>query len=143
MGTKRNPGQFDCHAKAHQDEPLFTLLGRDPAAGVLVRMWALSRHRAIELGMRPREDAEKVTEALKCADAMDAFCKAIGRQPYNGAGNLLAVTETMKQHPEGYEHPCMCDLCKSYATEGHAVRPIPGMSPQPNHFDPNDGKGGL
>jgi len=44
MGTKNNPGQFDCHAKAHPDEPLFTLLARDPAAAALVMMWA--HHRA-------------------------------------------------------------------------------------------------
>jgi hypothetical protein len=43
MGTKNDPGQFDCHAAAEPDEPLFTLLARDPLAPHLVRMWAKAR----------------------------------------------------------------------------------------------------
>ncbi|HAW11807.1 MAG TPA: aspartate decarboxylase, partial [Chloroflexi bacterium] len=31
MGTKNNPGKFDCYDDAHPDEPMFVLLGRDPA----------------------------------------------------------------------------------------------------------------
>lgn len=29
MGTKNNPGEFDCYANAAPDEPMFILLGRD------------------------------------------------------------------------------------------------------------------
>lgn len=29
MGTKNQPGSFDCYANAKGDEPLFVLLGRD------------------------------------------------------------------------------------------------------------------
>jgi hypothetical protein len=43
MGTKTNPGDFDCYARAEPDEPLFTLLGRDPLAGILVMIWAEAR----------------------------------------------------------------------------------------------------
>lgn len=43
MGTKTNPGKFDCYAKAEPDEPVFVLLGRDPSAGPLVRLWAAIR----------------------------------------------------------------------------------------------------
>jgi hypothetical protein len=41
MGTKRNPGQYDCYAKAEPDEPMFVLLARDPTAPQLVRDWAV------------------------------------------------------------------------------------------------------
>jgi hypothetical protein len=40
MGTKNNPGAYDCEAKAHPDEPKFTLLGRDPIAHHLVAIWS-------------------------------------------------------------------------------------------------------
>lgn len=43
MGTKNDPGEFDCYARAHPDEPLFTLLGRDRLAPGLVRLWAALR----------------------------------------------------------------------------------------------------
>ena len=43
MGTKKNPGYYDCYDKAEDDEPMFTLLARDPMAPALVRLWADSR----------------------------------------------------------------------------------------------------
>ncbi len=74
MGTKNDPGTFDCYANAHPDEPMFILLGRDPMAGTIVRNWA--RHRA-QLG----EDPVKVQEALDCADAMDKWAISLGKRP--------------------------------------------------------------
>lgn len=70
MGTKNNPGQFDCYAKALPDEPMFILLGRDPAASLLVAEWANIRQRAIENGRRPESDAKMVAEARRCARKM-------------------------------------------------------------------------
>ena len=32
MATKTKPGAFDCYSKAEPDEPVFTLLARDPSA---------------------------------------------------------------------------------------------------------------
>lgn len=64
MGTKINPGKFDCYAKAAPDEPMFVLLGRDKHAPTLVWLWATLR----ELD---GEDPEKVAEARQCvADMM-------------------------------------------------------------------------
>ena len=40
MGTKVNPGRFDCYAKALPDEPMFTLLARDPNFYEFVKLWA-------------------------------------------------------------------------------------------------------
>lgn len=69
MGTKNNPGKFDCYAAAEPDEPMFVLLGRDPVAGSLVRAWVRVR-RVLGWG-KP----EKMTEALECADAMDEWAR--------------------------------------------------------------------
>ena len=44
MGTKANPGSYDCYGAADDDEPLFTLRARDPLAPVLVKLW-------VELGV--------------------------------------------------------------------------------------------
>lgn len=63
MGTKNNPGKFDCYANAEPDEPMFILLGRDKHAPLLVKMWADMREAA-------GEDAAKVAEARACSDAM-------------------------------------------------------------------------
>lgn len=87
MGTKTDPGQFDCHSKAEPDEPLFTLLARDPLAPGLVAIWAAlnSGHfsaagaffndlaqRAISL---PPERKEKTDEAFRCAATMELWLR--------------------------------------------------------------------
>lgn len=69
MGSRNNPGVYDCFSKAHPDEPTFVLLGRDPQAPGLVRTWA-----KIRLGQG--ESAAKIAEALRCAKAMEAWADA-------------------------------------------------------------------
>jgi hypothetical protein len=63
LGTKNNPGAFDCYANAAPDEPMFVLLGRDPLAPFVVALWA--KLRALTRG----HDA-KVEEASKCLRMM-------------------------------------------------------------------------
>jgi hypothetical protein len=63
MGTKNNPGNFDCYANAEPDEPMFILLARDPQAPALVEKWATDRIKA-------GENPDKVKEAFTCADTM-------------------------------------------------------------------------
>lgn len=66
MGTKNNPGEYDCYAIAEPDEPMFVLIARDRDASALVRQWARARQLR---GEHPR----KVAEAQRCADAMEAW----------------------------------------------------------------------
>lgn len=66
MGTKNEPGQFDCYANAEPDEPMFVLLARDMSAPALVRRWAEQRQFT-------DGDMPKVHEALACADAMEEW----------------------------------------------------------------------
>lgn len=70
MGTKNNPGAYDCYANALPDEPMFILLGRDPSAPTLVAEWANEREEAIVLGHRPQSDMAMVEEARECARNM-------------------------------------------------------------------------
>jgi len=93
MGTKSNPGQYDCHTKAEPDEPLFTLLARDPTASHLVDAWAALRTGDYGEALRclaraddawqevcprtyPLAAPEKVIEARSCAEQMRAWKKS-------------------------------------------------------------------
>lgn len=86
MGTKRNPGQFDCYAAALDDEPMFILLGRDPLAPLLVGLWAAIReadeeaagktfNALLRQSLRYDEapEGEKAAEAYDCAAAMESW----------------------------------------------------------------------
>lgn len=80
MGTKNNPGAFDCYAAAHPDEPMFVLLGRDRHAPMLVTLWAWLRE-------VDGEEARKVAEARECAMTMRAWRRdrPPGEGPDDGA----------------------------------------------------------
>lgn len=70
MGTKNNPGAFDCYANAEPDEPMFVLLARDRHAAALVNLWAAMRR--IDAAREPA-DASKIEEAEQCANDMVAW----------------------------------------------------------------------
>ena len=67
MGSKIQPGKFDCYANALPDEPMFVLLARDPDFFRLVRKWAKRRSKDVQCGLRPESDMAMVAEAEKCA----------------------------------------------------------------------------
>jgi hypothetical protein len=74
MGTKTEPGRFDCYGAAEPHEPIFILLGRDPVAADLVREWVKRRQAKGEGG-------DKIMEALSCASDMDAFAMEYRNRP--------------------------------------------------------------
>jgi hypothetical protein len=57
-----------CLNRAKDDEILFVLLARDPAAPVAIRAWVAER---LRLG-KNRADDGQIREALACAEAMAA-----------------------------------------------------------------------
>lgn len=67
MGTKKEPGKWDCYAKAEPDEPVFILLGRDASAPARVRKWAYERE------LLGNDDPEKIAEARRVADDMERW----------------------------------------------------------------------
>ena len=69
MGTRNNPGVWDCYAKAEPDEELFTLMARDPDFEEFVRWWAHWRSRQIAAGVRPANEEEyaQIREAQEIA----------------------------------------------------------------------------
>ena len=70
MGTKNNPGKFDCYANAGPDEPMFHLLARDPAAPDAILRWIECREELIRSGKKPASDRNMLAEARECAAAM-------------------------------------------------------------------------
>lgn len=70
MGSKNEPGKFDCYANALPDEPMFILLARDRSSPVLVDEWAAIREIEIGEGRRPESDRAMVIEARECAEKM-------------------------------------------------------------------------
>lgn len=72
MSTKSNPGSFNCYDRAEPDEPLFTLLGRDPAASFAVALWV--RVRTMMFG-----GSEQVAEAAGCSEQMRDWALRLGK----------------------------------------------------------------
>lgn len=88
MGSKDEPGSFDCYANALPDEPMFILLARDISAPELVEKWAEDRMRGIVLGLKPKSDLPMVDEAQQCAKNMREWRKANDGAWRNTASDL-------------------------------------------------------
>ena len=81
MGTKSNPGAFDCYEDAGPDEPIFVLRSTDKSAPDTVRHWVdmyeLRKQLENADGNGPGEltalQQEKVDEARECASAMERW----------------------------------------------------------------------
>lgn len=90
MGTKAHPSNFDCYANAEADEPMFTVLGRDKDAPLLVKMWALLREQAVEMGAKPPSDLAMVAEARQVAYEMERWRRVNRHDDRQGALPLVA-----------------------------------------------------
>lgn len=124
MGTKNNPGNFDCYANAEPDEPMFILLGRDKFAPSLVEHWADGRE-------ADGEDAEKVEEARQCADAMRKWLTKLGKkeQPLNAVGSYVWACYLA----HGMTHSTFY-VCTVERNIEHAVRQITAYAEDPDQF---------
>ena len=90
MGTKNNPGRFDCYANAEPDEPMFVLLGRDKHAPSLVWLWAVLRQ-------LDDEKPQIVAEAQACCISMMRWAKDHDRKVVGlGQAGLAAMLELIR-----------------------------------------------
>src|SRR5579863_8556379 len=137
MGTKNNPGAWDCYANAEPDEPMFVLLGRDPMAGALVRLWALARE---EQG----KDPSKVQEARMCARALDAWALHLGKIPVRACALTDSRRDTTVQvlvdalvSIAGREHSISASMARKGAVEALrkvGIEPVLGTTPPPKCY---------
>jgi hypothetical protein len=74
MGTKNNPGPYNCYAHAEPDEPIFVLRGKDPAAHIVVAFWA-----ALSKQLHNQSE-EKMMEASKTAAEMRKWAESKGKE---------------------------------------------------------------
>jgi hypothetical protein len=58
---------LSCTSRAHRNEMLFVLLGRDVAAPATIRYWADER---VRLGKNTPDDPQ-IKEAIECAETME------------------------------------------------------------------------
>ena len=110
MGTKNNPGRYDCHSLAHPDEPIFTLRAKDPLAPALIRSWVELRKMAFTdagVGFLPsrNRELEKQLEALLCADAMEHWRKDGRTTRPDGEGATPATWQATVLRPPGLDVP--------------------------------------
>lgn len=90
MGTKNNPGAFDCYQNAGPDEPMFVLLARDKHAPTMVWLWAALRE-------IDGEDIAKVDEARNCMMSMLLWQAENDRTTIGvGQAALAAVMELIR-----------------------------------------------
>jgi hypothetical protein len=94
MGTKNNPGKFDCFAAAEPDEPFFTLLGRDPCAPFVIAFWVEMRK---AMG---KTSEEKLAEADRCADEMARWAGSKGKDIVAAAKAMRAAIEASARELE-------------------------------------------
>jgi hypothetical protein len=90
MGTKNNPGKYDCYANAEPDEPLFVLLGRDKNAGALVWLWGV-------MAEIDGESPEKLGESRESVIALMEWATSKGKKPAGlGVAGLAAMMELIR-----------------------------------------------
>lgn len=95
MSTKMNPGKFNCHAAAYPDEPVFTLLGRDPAAPATIKFW---RQERVRLGKTENiDDLDRIAESILEAQAFEVW-RAQNLDPF---GDGTPTWRTPHTVPEG------------------------------------------
>ena len=76
MGTKADPGEFDCYGAAATDEPVFILRANDPLAPAVVEAWAARylSSTAVQY-VDPEHRERKYRAALQCAADMREWVK--------------------------------------------------------------------
>lgn len=69
--TKSHPGAFKCYEAALPDEPMFVILGRDPAGPATLEFWATERVRQEKV--HERDDQDRIKAAVDEAKDMAAW----------------------------------------------------------------------
>lgn len=102
MPTKQNPGAFDCYKAALPDEPIFVILGRDPAGPATLDFWAAQR---IKRGKTVGDDDKSrigaaIDEAKKMQDWRSRMLEASvdGVPPWRLPVHFIGEAEM--EHPE-------------------------------------------
>lgn len=89
MSTKINPGAFRCFEAALPDEPIFTILARDPAGPATLRFWADARK---QLGkVDTPDDLDRIADARRDAGEMERW-RTANLDPFGDGPTWRGVT---------------------------------------------------
>lgn len=86
-----------CYNSALPDEPMFTLLARDPTAPKFVMEWAKQRLADVEEKRRPPEDRQQVSEAVDLAQRMISWREDNLNRWRNASGVVGGVQNAERQ----------------------------------------------
>lgn len=111
MGTKLNPGAFDCYAKLEPNEPYFVIMGRDPMGQQLVTMWAVGAELRLsslreeakangasdadvsaEVNPAFKSEEDKIAEARRISEELATYCRKLGKLPMRWTGVAPVIT---------------------------------------------------
>lgn len=100
MPTKQHPGVYDCYKSALPDEPIFVILGRDPAGPATLEFWAEKR---IKLGKVVADDDKDrirhaIDEAKEMQDWRDRMMEASvdGVPPWRLQTHFIGESEELR-----------------------------------------------
>ena len=63
------------------------------------------------IGLEQEEESDAARElGIQACDTLEAAKKELEVENKQ----LLELSENLNEHPEGYNGPCLCQLCKSY-----------------------------
>lgn len=109
MGTKKDPGPFNCYANAEDDEPIFVLLGRDKVAPYIVRHWV---RRRLDEGLNQPED-KQIRLANSCASEMFEYAK-VWEQKKKRKKLVRELVSVISQYTPDGERPVSDDTLGEY-----------------------------
>lgn len=105
----RGADENDAYSHAADDEPLFTMIGRDRHAAALVELWAYMRE-------KEGEPAESVAAARAAADEMRSYGAGLGRP--------MLTLDTLVTLAAGLVHDREAE--RRARAEAAALGPLPG-----------------
>lgn len=127
MSTKNHPGQFRCFEAALPDEPMFVILGRDPAGPATLEFWAQERVR--QQKVHERDDQDRIKAAVDEAKDMQDW-----------RSRMVAHAEEMGEPPVWkLPRPFGDDLARPFGDDLAPVREAPVTRPSFDYYPDPDG----
>lgn len=117
--TKTHPGMFRCYEAALPDEPMFVILGRDPAGPATLEFWAQERVR--QQKVHERDDQDRIKAAIDEAKDMQDW-----------RSRMLAHAEEMGEQP-------VWKLPRPFGDDLAPVREAPVTRPSFDYYPDPDG----
>lgn len=119
MSTKNHPGQFRCFEAALPDEPMFVILGRDPAGPATVEFWA--QERVKQEKVHERDDQDRIKAAI------------------DEAKDMADWRSRMVAHAEEMGEPPVWKLPRPFGDDLSPVREAPVTRPSFDYYPDPDG----